>query len=205
MSILERRRSAAVYVAGLVSGFALAALFGMRPWETHATAQSKAPAQLQGQAPAQGDSTLAAKVAALQTNVSNLRNRIDNSKERIVAVEEILEDVLLGDVPAGNAKNADTLDELDSTAFQLVLSAGEGIEIEDQEIRVDFSAFDEKYLSKKGGTVGPLTVEGDLTVDGMLILGSFSGYPEAPKAGTVIFNTESRRAELFDGSNWRPL
>jgi hypothetical protein len=190
MSILQRRQSAVVYVVGLLSGLALAALLGVRPWETRATAQ------------AQDDSALAAKVANLQTNVQNLRSRIDNSKERIVSLEELLEDVLLGDVHVGNA---DKLDGLDSTAFQRVLSAGDGIRIEDQEISVDFTLFDQKYLSKQGGTVGPLTVEGDLTVDGKLILGSFSGYPEAPKAGTVIFNTESRRAELYDGTNWRPL
>lgn len=190
MSILERRRSAVVYVVGLLSGLALAALLGVRPWERPATAQT------------QDLSALEAKVANLQTNVQNLRSRIDNSKERIVSLEEILEDVLLGDVHVGNA---DKLDGLDSTAFQLLLSAGEGIKIEEQKISVDYSDLDQKYLSKQGGTVGPLTVEGDLTVDGKLILGSFSGYPEAPAAGTVIFHTESKRAELYDGTNWRPL
>lgn len=190
MSILERRPSAVLYVSGLICGLVLAAALGSRPWEAKAVAQ--APDQ----------SALEAKVAKLQSDVQNLRKRFEDSSERIVSLEEILEDVLLGDVPAGNAEK---LDGLDSTAFQLVLTAGDGIKIQDQTIEVDLAFFNAKYLSKQGGTVGPLIVEDQLTVDGKLILGSFSGYPAAPVAGTVIFNTESKRAELFDGTNWRPL
>lgn len=192
MSIHQRRRSAVVYFVGLLSGLILATLLGTRPWEAPATAQTQT----------QDLSALEAKVANLQTNVENLRNRVDRSKERIVALEEILEDVLLGDVRVGNA---DKLDGLDSTEFQLLLTAGDGIKIEQQKISVDYSALDKKYLSKQGGTVGALFVDGDLTIDGKLILGSFSGYPATPVAGTVIFNTDSRRAELYDGANWRPL
>ena len=190
MSILERRQSAVIYVVGLLSGLAFAALLGVRPWETPATAQ------------AQDQSALEAKIANLQTNVENLRSRVDRSKERIPGLEEILEDVLLGD---GHVGNADKLDGLDSSAFQLALTPGDGIKIEEQEISIDFEELDKLYLSKKGGTVGPLTVDGTLKIDGQTILGIFVGQPEGSVAGTVIFNAETKRAELFDGTNWRPL
>lgn len=190
MSILNQRRSILFYSVGLLSGLAFAALLGMRTWETPATAQ------------AQDQSALEAKIANLQTNVENLRSRVDRSKERIEGLEEILEDVLLGDVHVGNA---DKLDGLDSTAFQLALIAGEGIKLDEQEISVDFDELDKLYLSKKGGTVGPLTVDGTLKVDGELILGIFVGQPEGSAVGTLIYNAETKRAELFDGTNWRPL
>ena len=110
MSILQHRRSAVVYVAGLVSGLALAALLGIRPWESEATAQTES------------DSNLAANVAELRKSVQNLREKVDSSKEQVATLEELLEDVLLGDIHVGNA---DKLDGLDGSAYRLTCASGD--------------------------------------------------------------------------------
>ena len=190
MSILQRRRSAVVYIAGLISGLALAALLGLRPGEESAVAQT------------QDDSNLAASVAELRQSVQNLRERVDDYKERIVALEELTEGVITGDVVVGEAN---TLDGIDSTEFQKKLTAGDGIVIEDDEIKIDFAELNTRYLSVEGGSIKRLTVEEDLTVEGKTRLGNFIGRPAGPQRGTGIFNGESGRVEFYDGKAWRGL
>lgn len=194
MSILRQRQSIGGVLFGCISSLLLiAAIDGRRSGYSSV-------------AEASGPNSLERKVDTLQANLKTLTSKLHASNQRIAELETMLDGVLVGTIPIGDA---DKLDGRDSSDFALAsetaqpMVAGAGIVIEGGAISVDLDFLDAIYLSRSGGSVGPLAIGGDTTISGNTRLGFTAGVANAENAGTLRYNAPLGELEISDGFEWR--